>query len=455
MNYNLKVEIKHIKSIIELKEHLSSRRATLYVGSRTSTVLPYDQLIDNPKEYGFDNELVIGDLSSLPKSMDLDLDGNLVVVGAVSWKEAKEFCFSMGREVLTSPTEELALCLSGIATSATGERCFGHGALRDQIISLKYLSSKGEEKVLNAKDTIVDLPLFNCEENKKVLDAYSSDYKFYEEFKNAPFPRLKKATDLMVGTEGQLGIITSATYKTIPKKNEIYLFIKLPKWEINFKPHLEVFDKIQSFRNVIASCELIDENSIQYLPVEERPAEGGDLLFLEIEEEKFEHVYDELLSRLKLISEEDVFQMNSLKCRTFRMNIPRYIFEVNQKMGVTKVGTDVQVKPHDFIKLMNRYKKWMDDGIRYNLFGHFGDAHLHFNFMPKPEELELCKQKLEDFYIDVKAMNGSPFAEHGIGVLKKKYIKPFYNQNQKKMFNILKDHFDPGNILFPNGYMSN
>jgi FAD/FMN-containing dehydrogenase len=448
------VEIIYFKSISELRKHLHSKRPTLYVGSRTSTVLPYEQFIESPKKFGFAENLVIADLSSLPKSINLNSDGQLIIKGPVNWQEAKAYCLSQGREILTSPTEELALCLSGVATSATGERCFGHGTLRDQIVGVTFIDSSGVENTVKNKDSLKDLDVFKKPANKKLLEAYSKDYEHYRKFKNAPFPRLEKQTDLMIGTEGQLGIITSATYKTTKKKNEIYLFFKLPKWEINFDAHLEIFNKIQSFRDEIVSCELVDENSIRYLPIEERPAEGVDLLFLEIEEDKLDYIYENLLSELTLVSDDDVFQMNSSKCRDFRMNIPRFIFEENQKMGVTKVGTDVQVRPEGFKKLIDRYKMWKDDGIPYNLFGHFGDAHLHFNFMPKPEELDLCKEKLEAFYHDVKSMDGSPFAEHGIGTLKRKYIEPFYNENQKEMFKVLKKYYDPDNILFPNGYMS-
>jgi FAD/FMN-containing dehydrogenase len=448
------MKIIHFKTLIELEAHLKTKQPTLYVGSRTSTVLPYEQMMQQPEKYGILKKLVIGDLSLLPKKMTFDAEEYLHITGAVTWQEAKAYCLQNDRDVMTSPTEELALCLSGIATSATGERCFGYGTLREQIIDVTFLNSQGEQITYDNKTQLKDHEIFQNKKNKKILADYEESYSFYKDFKNAPFPRLEKLSDLLIGTEGQLGIITAATFKTIKKKNEIYLFIKLPKWEKDFKPHLEIFNKVQTFRKEIDSCEFVDENSVQYLPEQERPASKCDLLFLEIDEIKFEKVYEELLSDLKLTSHENIFQMSSSKCRQFRMNIPRYTFERNQQMGVTKVGTDVQVRPEQFNDLIMLYKGWKDDGIAYNLFGHFGDAHLHFNFMPKPEELELCKLKLEKFYHQVKFMTGSPFAEHGIGILKKKYIKPFYNEIQVEMFKLLKSTYDPDNILFPNGFMS-
>ena len=115
----------------------------------------------------------------------------------------KQYCQSKGLEILTSPTEESAFVLSGLATSCTGERCFGYGTLRDQVVRLKYLNYQAEEVELSSDD-----PIENIIDGGEVLKNYQSDYKSYENFKNAPFPRFEKATDLQIGAEGQLGVVT-------------------------------------------------------------------------------------------------------------------------------------------------------------------------------------------------------------------------------------------------------
>ena len=84
----------------------------------------------------------------------------------MNWKEAKEYCQSNSREILTGPTEELACILSGVATSATGERCFGFGTLREQISCLKYLDFQGDFHKLNSKNNLIDL---FSEEDKETL----------------------------------------------------------------------------------------------------------------------------------------------------------------------------------------------------------------------------------------------------------------------------------------------
>jgi FAD/FMN-containing dehydrogenase len=432
--------IKSFYSNEELISHIKSGLPTLFHSSQTSTVIPFENI------HGLLNEkTILGNLSTIKGHLEFTANQDLLVNGFVTWKEAKEFCRSQGREIMTSPTEELAGVLAGIATSCTGERSFGFQNLRSQIVELQYVDYQGNEKKLFA--------------NKKLelaidLTTYQNDFAPYMNFKNAPYPRLLVETDLMTGTEGQLGVITSAVLKTIPYEEETYLFILLPKWEVDFEPHLEIFHAVQAFRKEIRACEFIDSNSLSYLPPEKNPGKNQDVLFLEVRKSDFDLVHENLLSKLTLINEENIFEMNSGKCRDLRVSVPRAIFEVNGRMGVSKKGTDVQVTAEMFRELLSFYRSYTHLGVDYNLFGHFGDAHLHFNFMPTPEKNDFCNQELERLYKKVLEWNGSPFAEHGIGLLKKKFIAPFFTEHQKIVFRDLKKEFDPKGQFFPEGFMS-
>lgn len=433
-------KIKSFYSIEELKAHIKSGLPTLYHSSQTSTVIPFEKIqgLLNP-------ETVLGNLSTIKGHLEFSANNNLVVSGFVTWKEAKEFCRSHGREIMTSPTEELAGVLAGIATSCTGERSFGFKNLRSQIVELEYLDHDGVTKKLHSNKKLT-LPID--------LSDYQNDFSPYKNFKNAPYPRLEVETDLMTGTEGQLGIITSAVLKTIPYEEETYLFILLPKWEENLEPHLEIFHAVQAFRKEIRACEFIDSNSLSFLPAEKNPGKNQDVVFLEVRKSDFDSIYENLLAKLTLTSEENIFEMASGKCRDLRVSVPRAIFEMNTRMGVTKKGTDVQVTADKFRELLEFYRSLTKLGIDYNLFGHFGDAHLHFNFMPTPDKNDFCNEQLERLYQKVLEWHGSPFAEHGIGLLKRKFIAPFFNDHQKRVFGALKKEFDPKGQFFPEGFMS-
>lgn len=432
------------KSIEELIVHIQSKTPSFYHSSKTSTVIPYDQVEEYLEALGYD-ELTMVDLTGLPSFMEIDNSGHLTIQGPVSWQEAKAYCHSKGRDIMTSPTEELACILAGFATSATGERSFGFGTLREQVISLDYINSRGEVRSLDS--------LKPLEENNELLE-YQRRYAQYSKFKNAPFPRMEAETDLLIGTEGQLGVITKATLRTTSLEERSYIFIRLPRWEENLTGHMELFSKVQSFRDSIYSCELLDSNSMSVLPQEERVVDSGDLIFLEVQASSFERVYEELISTFETINEEDIFEMPAAKCSRLRMNVPRYTFERNSRMGVVKKGTDVQVSPEDFEKLLLIYKEFTLLGVDYNLFGHFGDAHLHFNFLPAKDKVSLCQEKLEELYRKVKDIGGSPFAEHGIGLIKQKFITDFLAPQNYVVFDKLKNEHDPENIFFPQGFLN-
>jgi FAD/FMN-containing dehydrogenase len=425
---------------LELVAHLKSAVPTLFHSSQSSTVIPFEKLKGQ-----LSPSTVLGNLSTLSGSMKFTKELNLFVEGFVTWKEAKEFCRLHGREIMTSPTEELAGVLAGIATSCTGERSFGFRNLRSQIVELTYLNFEGLEK--------------KCSSSKKLeigidFTDYQNEFAPYANFKNAPFPRFEFESDLMTGTEGQLGVITSAVLKTIPYEEETYVFILLPKWEENYEPHLEIYHLVQAFREQIRACELLDANSLSYLSADKNPGSNQDVIFLEIRKKDFEFVYENLLLKLTQIKDENIFEMNPSKCRELRVSVPRAIFEANSRMGVTKKGTDVQVTSDYFKDLLDFYRGFTKLGVDYNLFGHFGDAHLHFNFMPTPDKNDFCNEELLKLYHQVFDWHGSPFAEHGIGLLKRNFINSFYTDTQKKVFQQLKKQFDPKGQFFPEGFMS-
>ncbi len=431
------------KTIEEIKNHIKSELPSFYFSSQTSTVIPYDKLEDRFKDTNFN----MVDLSALKSSIDLTSDNNLIVRGPISWKEAKIFLKDHKRNIQTAPTEELALICAGAATSATGERCFHYGTLRSQIVRLKYLNFQGQEIELTHSQTI----------SKDItgLKEYQNQYKKYAKFKNAPFPRFEKEIDLLIGTEGQLGVITEVEIKTAPLEEVNHLFMLVPKWEENIAVHVKIQKLIQNFREEVVVCELIDSNGFNYLPKEERPNKNKDAIFLEIRSTYFESFYEDFITKVtEFINEEEIFEIAESKFHMIRAAIPRAVYEINSHKGVIKKGTDIQVSSEQFELLLNEYKKCSMMGVDYMLFGHFGDAHLHFNFMPSSEQATKCQEQLEILYSTIQKIGGSPFAEHGIGLIKQDFIKQYWTPEVLKTFKSLKDLHDPKRIFFPEGFMN-
>ena len=242
--------------------------------------------------------------------------------------------------------------------------------------------------------------------------------------------------------------------QTIPFEPVKYFFILLPRWEVDYDPHFEILSRAQSFRGDILALEMADHNSFKYLDTKDHLGNLEDVLFVEIKESSFERVYNEFFCKLKKIPLDKVCEINEADFHHIRESIPRSIFEENQRMGTTKKGTDVQVRIDRFPELLNYYREGTKLGIEYNLFGHFGDAHLHFNFMPEPHEINTCTYYLTDLYRLINNWQGSPFAEHGIGLLKLPFIRNFYDKVHLEVFKWLKETLDPYNQFFPQGFLN-
>jgi glycolate oxidase len=192
-----------------------------------------------------------------------------------------------------------------------------------------------------------------------------------------------------------------------------------------------------------------------YLKPDERLGDGTqDVVFLELLSSQFDEVYGELIGELRLISPDNIFEISAAKFHTVRAGVPRAVFEENSKLGVKKMGTDCQVSQEHFGDLLAFYREISKLGVLYNLFGHFGDAHLHYNYMPRPEDTARCQAEFEKLYGKVLQWHGSPFAEHGIGLLKQKFIKAFLSDTQRAVFRALKKRHDPHSQFFPQGFMT-
>ncbi len=439
------------KNFEEVVSTIKRREALFCSGSMTSTVLPYSTLSETLGE----KNITWGDLSNLPKNIELTNDSYVKVEGSVSWSELTQFLKNYKRKPMVTPTEKLALVTAGVATSATGDRSFMFGPLKKQVENITYLNFQGETVKLSKNVSLNHF--FEQEDERKILEAYQAEGKIYADFKNPPFPRMEKEIDLMVGTEGQLGIIKSVELKTLADFNLKYFYIELPRWEENFEYHLTILHKVQHLKESLFSVEFLDSNSLKYLPTEfdNLKSKKCDLLFLEILEEQFETVYEQLFVELQEQSlTEIIYAISEEKYLLIRNLVPLKINETFQRQKIQKIGTDVQVKTKNFKDLLTFYRLAQNLDIPYALFGHFGDAHLHLNLIPNTQnEVQKCEAYLAELYDRVLTWQGSPFAEHGIGLKKQQYIKPFHSETQKKMFALLKKKFDPYNQFFPLGFM--
>ena len=172
---------------------------------------------------------------------------------------------------------------------------------------MKYLDGNGE---LNSLHSESPLSRLLSDVNELILGGYQEQFnKSFEGFKNGPYPRLQNETDLLIGTEGQLGVIVEADLLVKPRFSRSFIFIELARWEDDDQAHIELMNWAQDKRSKIVSFELIDSNSLKVLPKDEMPisSTGSDLLFLEVDEQNVESLFEEITKSVRGVEAKKYF----------------------------------------------------------------------------------------------------------------------------------------------------
>ena len=87
-------------------------------------------------------------------------------------------------------------------------------------------------------------------------------------------------------------------------------------------------------------------------------------------------------------------------------------------------------------------------------YGHIGDGNLHLNIL-KPDDLaieafvEQCSTVSSEVSQLVERYQGSISAEHGVGLLKKPYLKHSKSEQEVNLMRAIRHSFDPNGILNP------
>ena len=87
-------------------------------------------------------------------------------------------------------------------------------------------------------------------------------------------------------------------------------------------------------------------------------------------------------------------------------------------------------------------------------FGHIGDGNVHLNLLrPEDESIEefqaRCEPVGDAIMAIVQEFGGSVSAEHGIGQLKKRYLKYTRSEAEINQLKSLKRAFDPDGVMNP------
>ena len=269
--------------------------------------------------------------------------------------------------------------------------------------------------------------------------------------------------NLLIGSEGSLGIITAATLKLYPRPAAVgtaMLQVRSPEAAIQLLAIArdQVGEGISTF-------ELIHRQGLQFLsevmpsvrqPFADQPewcvlielglAAGQDPsgilenLFMEAEQQG-------------LVSDGVIAQTGAQRDELWsvRENIP----EANRLIGSVSshdISVPISAIP-EFIRRGDEVVAALGD-FRLNCFGHLGDGNLHYNVFPPSghdaSEYKGIRGTVKTAVHDlVDAFNGSVSAEHGVGRLKTDDLERYGDPVKLQAMRAIKQALDPQGIMNP------
>ncbi|KAL2155978.1 hypothetical protein VTH82DRAFT_722 [Thermothelomyces myriococcoides] len=385
------------------------------------------------------DEIVIN-MSRMNKILEFDeVSGTLVVEAGCILEVADQYLASKGY-IFPLDLGAKGSCQIGgnVSTNAGGLRLLRYGSLHGNVLGIEAVLADG---------TVID-DLCKLRKNNTGYD-------------------LKQ---LFIGAEGTIGIITKVSIQC-PQRS--------PAQNVAFFG-LESFEQVQrAFREakgqlseILSAFELMDETSqalVHQVTGNRRPLEGEYPFYCLIETSgsNADHDSEKLQSFLENVMEkgivadgtlaQDETQIKSLWA--WREGIPEALSHLG---GTYKYDVSIPLK--EMYKLVEDTRARIEAAgllgdtdespVRAVVgYGHMGDANLHLNVSTRRFD-ERVEKVLEPFVYEwIAERQGSISAEHGLGLMKKKFIGYSRNPTMVGLMKNIKTTFDPNGILNPYKYL--
>ncbi len=368
------------------------------------------------------------------------------------------------------PTEHNCFLGGTAATNASGAKTFKYGSTRNFISGIKLVLPGGDLLHLERGSQKADnYDLHLKTDSGKIIAVKIPDYTM-PETKNAAGYFCKRnmdAIDLFIGSEGTLGFIYELKLRLLDLPEGLLsciMFFKEESDALNFTEKTKLISKFPENykpeeRVSPNALEFFDRHSLEYLYEEypNIPRDAGAAVWFE--EELVDSNEDEVLERwLRLIKENNGDETNSwlafdrseiAKMQEFRHAVAWKVTESFSHKKITKVGTDIAVPDIRFLEFYNYSISLVKShNIKYVVYGHIGNSHLHLNMLPdNKEEFDIAKNIYMDLCLRGISLKGTISAEHGIGKLKKEYLMKMYGEKNIRKMAFLKKTLDPAGIM--------
>ena len=391
------------------------------------------------------------------------------------------------------PTEGSCYIGGTVATNASGARTFKYGPTRAYVRALQVALTTGDlleirrGELFAGADGTVKIPLGGGRKIEARLPTYTmpATRKHAAGYYTQPGMDL---IDLFVGSEGTLGVVTEAELSLLPQPEGVLSGVVFFREEENLlafvrearerslktragetREHDERMARGEEFDNEddywipmgidARALEYFDGEALNFL--RERyplvPLGAAGAVFFEQEttastEDNLGIAWLSYLQRHKAMEDESWFGTNEhdrAEMRAFRHALPVMVNEWLGRRGQRKVSTDMAVPDAAFPEMLRFYKETLRAGrLGYVIFGHIGDNHVHVNILPRDDAEQAAARETYGRFVErAVALGGTISAEHGVGKIKREYLRALYGERSLREMAELKRAFDPACVL--------
>ena len=372
---------------------------------------------------------VVLDMKRFDKILNLDVQNfQITTEPGVITQLLQEHVLEYGLMYPPDPSSKGSCFIGGnVSENAGGPRAVKYGVVKDYVLNLEVVLPTGEVIWTGAN----------------VL-------------KNATGYNL---TNLVVGSEGTLGVITKIVLRLLPAvKHDVLLLVPFRSAE----QASEAVNKIFLSGHTPSALEFMDREAIALAIsyVQDSPIQLKDdiqaHLLIELDGNDPNQLYSEADSLTKVLSGFDVGDIlfaDSNEQKRMLWNLRRKIGEAVKSRSAYK-EEDTVVPRANLPSLLTQIRQIAREfGFSCVCYGHAGDGNLHVNILKNKltdyEWNEKLPLAIERLFCEVIKLGGTISGEHGIGFSQKNYIHIAISEVSLNLMRSIKLCFDPNNILNP------
>jgi glycolate oxidase len=264
-------------------------------------------------------------------------------------------------------------------------------------------------------------------------------------------------TQLVVGSEGTLGLVTKIVLKLLP----------YPKYDLLMLVPFKELEKAGEAVSAIfragftpSALELVEIDALKIVStfVDSTAVPVSDdieaHLIIEVDGNHIDSLMAEMEAIAELLAEFDcgeIFFADDAQQKAELWKLRRRVAEAVKLDGYT-IEEDTVVPRAELPALIRGVKEL---GIEYNFkavcYGHAGDGNLHIRIKKEGSIYSLNNPDiipaLKALFVLVKKLGGTISGEHGIGLIQKEYMDIVFEDSQLEIMRGIKRTFDPNNIL--------